>query len=180
MKQLVILTVLVLLLGAATPVFAVDNVAVPAASLTIHEAAVDTRIAHLRSYLLSHGSPLASEAAHFVGEADRMNLDWRLLPAISGVESTFGKQIPSGSYNAWGWGIPTGAQWGVAFKSWNEAITTISEGLKHDYVDRGAITIDQIGRIYAASPAWSWKVHFFIQQIEDFRPTSPDLLSVTI
>lgn len=180
MKRLLILIVLVLLPGAATPVFAVDNVADSAASLTIHLASVDTRVAHLRSYLLSHDSPLASEAARFVAEADRTNLDWRLLTAISGVESTFGKQIPSGSYNAWGWGIPTGAQWGVAFTSWNDAITTISHGLKENYVDKGAVTIDQIGRIYAASPAWSWKVRYFIDQITDFRPSSPDLLAVTI
>ena len=30
-------------------------------------------------------------------------LDYRLVPAISGVESTFGKHIPDNSYNAYGW-----------------------------------------------------------------------------
>lgn len=170
---------LITFFGASTPLFAVD-VAEGTASLVIHQAEKDSRATHLRAYLTSLGSPLVDEANHFVSEADRLGLDWRLVPAIAGVESTFGKQIPTGSYNAWGWGIPTGAQWGIAFSDWKSAITTVTEGLKYNYIDKGAVTIDQMGRTYAASPAWSWKVRFFIQQIEEFTPNSPNLLSVTI
>lgn len=176
---IILFILLIALFGVSTPVFAAD-VSVEAASLVAHQVDSDTRTVNLRTYLSSHNSPLSDQAGHFVNEADRLGLDWRLVAAISGVESTFGKQIPSGSYNAWGWGIPTGAQWGVAFTDWKSGITTVSEGLKHNYIDRGAITINQIGRIYAASPAWSWKVRFFIEQITEFTPNSPDLLAVTI
>ena len=141
---------------------------------------VDKRVVKLKAYLDTHDSPLKEHAASFIEEADRYNVDWRLVAAIAGTESTFGKHIPGGSYNAWGWGIPTGAQSGIAFKSWKDAITQISAGLRKNYLDKGAVSVEQIGRIYAASPAWSWKVHFFMDQIETFSPNSPELLSVTL
>lgn len=151
-----------------------------AATLAVHEVPKDARVTKLSAYLTAHDSPLASEASHFVAEADRFSLDWRLVPAISGVESTFGKFVPSGSYNGWGWGIPTGAQSGVGFRDWKEGITMVSEGLRTNYLDRGATTIEQIGRIYAASPRWAGNVRFFLAQIEAFQPNHSELLDITI
>jgi len=150
------------------------------ATLAVHAPVEDRRVDRLAAYLASQHSPLAKDAAHFVAEADRFNLDWRLVAAISGVESTFGKHIPRGSFNAWGWGVFTGAQDGVHFKDWKEGITRVSEGLRTNYVDRGTQTIEQIGRIYAASPAWPWKVRFFLTQIEEFVPNSPALLAISM
>ena len=162
------------------PAFAVGKEAEPAATLSSQLVEKDKRVDHLRKFLLSYDSPLASEAGHFITEADRLNLDWKLVPAIAGTESTFGKQVPYGSFNAWGWGIPTGAQWGLAFSNWKSAITAVSEGLRYNYVDKGAATIDQIGYIYAASPAWASHVRFFIDKIEAFTPTKPSLIDVTL
>lgn len=140
----------------------------------------DPRVVKLEAYLQSHNSPLTNEASHFVSEADRLGLDWKLVAAISGVESTFGKFVPRNSYNGWGWAIFTGQNDGMHFGSWKDGITVVSEGLKYRYIDKGAKTIDQIGRIYAASPTWSTKVRFFLQKIEDFTPTGVEHLSVTI
>ena len=151
-----------------------------AASLVVTDAAAHWRVAKLEEFLASFNSPLTNKASHFVSEADRLSLDWRLVAAIAGVESTFGKHVPGGSYNGWGWGIPTGARSGIGFESWEHGITTVSEGLKKRYVDRGAITVEQIGRIYAASPRWAGNVHFFIRQIDKFSPRGTDLLAVTI
>ena len=120
------------------------------------------------------------EGRHFVAEADRLGLDWKLVAAIAGVESTFGHRVPRNSYNAWGWGIFTGKQDGIHFATWADGITTVSEGLKNRYVNRGAKTIEQIGRIYAASPTWSRKVNFFLAKIEAFVPTDPATLDVEI
>ena len=127
-----------------------------------------------------HNSPLVEESGHFIAEADRLGLDWKLVAAIAGTESTFGKRVPSGSYNAWGWGIPTGAQSGIAFNSWKKGITTVSEGLKYRYVNRGAVSVEQIGRIYAASPRWAGNVRFFLHAIETFDPVDPSLLAVAL
>lgn len=140
----------------------------------------DNRPRLLGAYLESKNSPISEDAHVFVEEADRLGLDWKLVAAISGVESTFGKHIPSNSYNAWGWGIPTGAASGIGFASWSEGITTVSEGLKFRYIDRGATSIEAIGRIYAASPLWSTKVRWILADMDRFVTRSTEALAMTI
>ncbi|CAN5182864.1 hypothetical protein BH11PAT1_BH11PAT1_3920 [soil metagenome] len=128
---------------------------------------VDTRAKILEKYLKKYDSPLAPYAKTFVAEADRNDIDWKLLVAISGVESTFGKQIPHNSYNGWGWGIYGDQTHG--FASWDAAILTISKGLRDNYMNKwGAKDIDSIGRIYAANPAWANRVTYFSEQIDTF------------
>lgn len=152
-----------------------------AAQLAIHKIEADTRVEHLRAFLASYDSPLADSAEAFVAEAEKNNLDWKLVAAIAGTESTFGKHIPSGSYNAWGWGIPTGAQYGLGFKTWEQGIATVSEGLAKNYFGRGAKTLYDVGWIYAANGnSWGNHVTFFINKIEAFVPSSPELLPVSI
>ena len=73
----------------------------------------DKRIQQLESFLKSYDSPLAEQAENFIISADRYGIDWKLVPAITGVESTFGKRIPYQSYNAYGWASGT-----YFFESW--------------------------------------------------------------
>lgn len=130
----------------------------------------DYRVVTLKKYLEKHNSPLSEYAGEFVYSADKYDIDWRLVPAISGVESTFGKRIPYGSYNAYGW-----ANGKYYFESWEESIDIVSKTLREKYMNRGAVTIDQIGRRYAPpSSTWSWKVKYFMDQIEPM-PLSFDL-----
>ena len=185
MKYITIISSVILLFLATfvahpNAVFALEPEAGSAAKLNFGQMLRDERVEKLRDYLTMHNSPLTAEASHFITEADRLELDWKLVAAIAGVESTFGKHTPPGSYNGWGWGIPTGAQSGIAFDSWKQGITTVSEGLKFRYINRGATSIEQIGRIYAASPRWSGSVRFFLNQIEEFTPADPTLLAVTL
>jgi len=161
-------------------VYAQTQEAGAAAGLLAHVAFEDPRIAHLENYLTSFHSPLAKDARHIISEADRLQIDWKLIPAIAGVESTFCKRIPSGSHNCWGWGIPTGSESGIGFSSLAQGITIVSDGLRTNYMNRGAKSLEQIGRIYAASPAWASKVRFFIDQIDTFSQSNPLLLDVTI
>lgn len=92
----------------------------------------DPRVIALRQFLIDYNSPMYPYAEVFIKEADRHGLDWRLLVAISGVESAFGNIIPHGSYNAWGWkGDPT-RDWSY-FSSWSHAIQVITEGLATGY-----------------------------------------------
>ena len=81
----------------------------------------DYRVVSLKNYLKKHNSPLTSSANYFVLYADKYNLDWRFVPAISGVESTFGKRIPINSYNAYGW-----ANGAYYFESWEDSIVIVS------------------------------------------------------
>lgn len=122
----------------------------------------DQRVVVLRKYLAKHNSPLADYADEFVQAADKYNLDWRLLPAIAGVESTFGKRIPYKSYNAYGW-----AGGLYRFPSWENSINVVSKALKEDYVEKGADSLSKIGRRYCPpNPAWGYKVLYFMKQIE--------------
>ncbi|HZQ29569.1 MAG TPA: hypothetical protein VFA93_00610 [Patescibacteria group bacterium] len=132
----------------------------------------DQRVKILRDYLRQYNSPLVEYSSSFVKYADEYNLDWRLVAAISGVESTFGQQIPYGTYNGWGWGIYGDNR--IYFKSWDEGIKTVSEGLRTNYLNRwGAQDVYQIGRLYAASPTWAYRVDYFMGKIQDFSLRNP-------
>lgn len=178
MKNLIVFLLCVVFLASPTFVYATF----PESGLLMNfgDILVDKRVTKLQAYLESFESPLAAHAPTFIEEADRNDVDWRLVAAIAGTESTFGKHIPTGSYNAWGWGIPTGTQSGVGFKDWKEGIAVVTRGLKINYIEKGAESLEQIGYIYAASPAWAGHVQFFIDKLDAFTPTGPDYLDVTI
>lgn len=128
----------------------------------------DTRAKILKEYLNQHSSPLEENAKDFVRYADEFNLDWRLVAAISGVESTFGKFIPYDSYNAWGWGVYGNNV--IYFSSWKEGIGTISKGLRENYINKMETdNIYRIGRLYAASPTWAVRVEYFMNKITEFQ-----------
>jgi len=129
---------------------------------------IDNRAFRLQKFLERRDSPMAKAASQFVKEADRLGIDWRLVAAISGNESYFGWYTPENSFNGWGWAVWTGMSYGASFTNWEEGITTVSEGLKFDYIDRGFTTVEQIGTKYAADPQWAWKVNHFMKEIEAF------------
>ena len=138
---------------------------------------VDRRAQILKDYFAKHNSPLENSAQDFVEAADKYNLDWKLVASISGVESTFGKRIPGGhdplytSYNGWGWGVYGNNV--LKFKSWKEAIYTISEGLKKNYVDKGYTEPLSMNKKYASNKTWGVKVNYFMNEIEKYAAGYP-------
>ncbi len=126
---------------------------------------LDPKAQVLSEYLASFNSPLQYHAQDFIDAAEAYDLDWKMLPAIAGVESTFGKHIPGG-YNGWGWGV-YGTQ-AIYFSSWREAIFTISKGLRENYMDKGYTEPYSMNRIYAASPTWGARVSYFMNDMEKF------------
>lgn len=129
-------------------------------------AANDERVRTLRAYFAKHKSPLEPYAYDFVYYADLYGLDWKLVPAITGVESTFGKRIPKNSYNAYGW-----ANGAYTFTSWEHSIEHVTRTLKVKYYDRGLTTVPSIARVYAPpSTTWAGNVTFFMNKIENFDP----------
>jgi hypothetical protein len=133
----------------------------------------DPRVTKLRSYLEKNKSPLTDYADEFVKYADKYEIDWRLLPAISGVESTFGKHIPLNSYNAYGW-----ANGGYKFISWDNSIEHVTKSLREKYVDRGYDTLPEISRIYCPpNPLWWTKVKFFMEKIDQVQINEFDSLA---
>jgi len=122
----------------------------------------DYRTKKLQLFLEKYNSPLSEYAAEFVIYADRYRIDWRLVTAISGVESTFGKHIPQGSYNAYGWNNGD-----YKFKSWPDSIEHVTKTLREKYLDKNADTITKIARRYAPpSSTWGKNVVFFMQKID--------------
>lgn len=119
----------------------------------------------LSAYLSKHHSPMQYHAQDFIDAAKTYELDWKMLPAIAGVESTFGKNIPGG-YNAYGWGIYGSNR--IYFKSWRDGMFTVAKGLKENYVNRGLTNPYSMNRVYAASPHWGYKVSFFMNDLEKF------------
>jgi len=125
----------------------------------------DCRIEKLRNFLESYNSPFSNKATYLVKVADKYGIDWKLIPAISGVESTFGKQIPYNSYNAYGW-----ANGAYRFNSWEKSFEKVAKTLKEKYIDRRLDTPEKMGPIYAPpSKTWANKVRYFMNKIENFE-----------
>ena len=169
MKQILVLIVLVSLLTLCSAEAVLANGA--SAMPKDYEIKPDNRAQILSQFLAKYNSPLEASAEDFVAAADANGLDWRMLAAISGIESTFGKQMIKGTYNAYGWGGGT-----IYFDSWSDGIWTISSALKEKYVDRGADNIYKIGRIYCPpNPQWPYKVQSFMDKIEATTSLTPNL-----
>jgi hypothetical protein len=154
-------------------VFAKDKASSAKIETKLASNASDYRVDVLRGYLQQYDSPLVDNAEDFIRYADLYNLDWRFVAAISGLESTFGKQIPDNSYNGWGYGIyGTNVRY---FNSWEDGIKTVSKDLREKYMNTwGANDVYAIGKIYAASPTWAVRVEYFMNRIQDYSLKSPE------
>ncbi len=175
MKKLEVILAIILLLtfskGVALATEPASQSSAAFAEVSLQKPA-DQRTAYLQSYLERYDSPLAPFAKDFVEQADKYQLDWKLLPAIAGLESGFGKNIPAYSYNAWGWGIYGNST--LRFNSWPEAIETISKGIRQGYLgDNPQSDPFVIGPTYAASPTWAIRVNGFMLSIEAYSLRDP-------
>ena len=164
MKKLILILIWIanLVLLQADTVSADVLVAGESAVLASSFKPVDYRVTKLKQFLSYYNSPLTDYADYFVYYADKYQVDWRLVPSISGVESTFGKQIPSNSYNAYGW-----ANGKYSFRSWAESIEVVNRTLREKYINKGADSIYEISRIYAPpSQTWAFKVKYFMNKLD--------------
>ncbi len=102
----------------------------------------------INAYFSLRNMPLEGMGMKMAIEADKNNIDWRLLPAIAVRESTGGKNdCTRVSHNFFGWGSCK-----ISFKSDIEAIETVAKNLGGNnpntathYADK---TIKQILRAY--------------------------------
>lgn len=127
----------------------------------------DARVKALDEFFAKYNSPLQSHALTIVREADKHNIDYRLLPAIAMQESTLCKRIIKDSHNCWGFGI-----YGTKvtkFKSYDEAISTITSTLARKYVQKGLVNPHDIVKLYTPSDTGRWPqvVSLIMQQLSD-------------
>lgn len=170
-----VITALIVLVSPSI-VIASDGKEAASSADILMDQTPDPNIDKLRRFLAYYDSPLASYAPVFIETASKYNLDWKLVAAITGVESTFGKAIPFNSYNAYGW-----ANGAYYFKSWEESIGVVSKTLRENYVNRGADTVEKIAPIYAPpSQTWAGKVLYFMDKIENFAPSKTIALELSL
>ena len=115
----------------------------------------------IENVLKRYDSPMAEASESFVKTCIKYKIDCYLLPSIAGLESTFGKFVWPNSHNAFGW-----ARGFMMFDSWAEGIDTVGAGLRKGYLNKGALTVEDIGPIYSESPTWAIRVNYFINQFE--------------
>jgi len=115
----------------------------------------------IENVLKRYDSPMAEASESFVKACIKYQIDCFLLPSIAGLESTFGKFIWPNSYNPFGW-----ARGYMMFENWSDGINTVAKGLKKGYINKGALTVEDIGPIYSESPTWAIRVNYFINQFE--------------
>ena len=137
---------------------------IPYISTTIISA--DARITIVNNFLLNYGSPLADFSGFVVQTADKYGIDWKLLPAIAAKESGACRVIPEGSHNCWGWGIHSKGT--LMFDDYQEAIETVTKGLKEKYIDAGLVTPEEIMTRYAHpdSTTWAEGVRYYMDKLK--------------
>lgn len=170
MLKLISIFLVITMLFVVQPV-AANELVVDDSKEQIEARALDRQAKILADYLAHFNSPLQYHAQDLSDAAKEYDLDWRLLPAIAGVESTFGQFIPAGSKNAWGWGV-YGNQ-AIYFRTWREGIFEVAKGLRENYFNKGLTNPYAINRAYAVSPYWGGKVNYFMSDLEKFTQKYP-------
>jgi len=108
----------------------------------------DNRAQKLKKYLEFKNSPYANKADFFVKTADKYDIDYTLLPSISGIESSFGTFLMPNSYNPFGWG---GGY--IYYDSWEECIESVAKGITTYYPSDNP---EEIGPIYTPPNYVKW------------------------
>ena len=122
------------------------------------------RAAKIDAYYKKRGMPLEGYGAKMVEEAEKNDLDWRLLPALAIRETTGGKFACH--KNPFGWGSCK-----IKFTDWNEAIETVARHLggnddntDHYYKDK--TTKEKLARYNSVIPAYTAEIFEFMELIE--------------
>ncbi len=135
----------------------------------------DTRAAKIDGVFSSYDCPLTGLGQKFVDEADKNNIPFWLVAAVSFQESSCGKKVPgigkemAPSYNAWGWAVYGDKVQG--FKSWEHGIEVVSEYMNERFFSRGTTELCEIMKTYTPPSKGSWcaGVGFFQNAIEQYR-----------
>lgn len=140
-------------------------------SLTERESALYTirkeNIRKLESFFAKNESPLYPYARLIVEQAEQYGIDYRLIPAIAMNESTLCKNIHEDSYNCWGWGIYGDKV--TRFESYEDAIRTITKGIREQYYNKGLSSPSAIMKVYTPSSpngVWATKIEWVYRQID--------------
>lgn len=123
----------------------------------------DSRPAQMRVVLEKYKSPMVGMENILIQTAEKYGLDWTLMAAIAGTESSFAKRMPYNCNNPYGWGIYGDNK--LCFKSLEDSIEGVASGLAKKY---NISSIESIARTYNTVSTDGWIKHtkFFMNKIK--------------
>lgn len=139
---------------------------------TFEIATTDGRAQKINKIFRDYKCPLEGLGDTFVKEADKNNIPWYIVAAISFQESGCGKKIPyindQPSYNAWGYGV-----YGEnvhQFDNWVQGIETMSRYLNNRFYSKGVNDTSDIMKTYTPPSMGSWYkgVDYFSNLIQSY------------
>lgn len=109
------------------------------------------------------GFPLSGFGKSFEKWGYRYNVNPYMVASIAGKESTFGRNLCG--HNPFGW-KPF-----CQFSSFDEAIQTVTKGLRTNYINKGRTSLSSIGSIYCVPPhPWTEDVQAFMYSFFNSLP----------
>lgn len=116
-------------------------------------------------YFEKRNMPLKGYGEKLIAEAEKNNLDWRILPAIAIKETTGGKFACHN--NLFGWGSCK-----IKFENWNESIETVARNLggnnpKTEKYYKDKTTTEKLLRYNSEIPTYTKEIYEFMELIEN-------------
>jgi hypothetical protein len=129
----------------------------------VQAAEHDPRAAQMRVVLTKYNSPMVGLEDTLIKTAEKYGLDWTLMAAIAGTESSFAKRMPANCNNPYGWGIYGDNK--ICFASLEDSIEGVASGLAKKY---NISSIESIARTYNKVSTEGWIKHtkFFMNKIK--------------
>jgi len=128
-----------------------------------HARAFDIRETQMRLVLERYQSPMVGMEKLLIETAENWGLDWTIMAAIAGTESSFAKRMPQNCNNPYGWGIYGDHK--LCFASLEESVNAVAKGLATKY---NTTSLESIARTYNTVSTEGWLAHtrFFMNKIK--------------
>ena len=135
------------------------------------EKKIPSEVTAIRRFFEGYNSVLANYSQDFYDVSQAQGLDYRILPSISMVESSGGKNAPScAKLNPFGWSSTTSPCGFYRFSSYQEAIHIVGEGLGRNrayakFKDTGSIS--ELAKVYnpGGKEKWVKDIKFFMGKL---------------
>ncbi len=138
--------------------------------------AKDSRSQKINEIFKAYSCPLEGLGEVFVQEADKNNIPWWLVAAVSFQESSCGKKSPKvdgqETYNAWGWAV-----YGDnvhSFDNWARGVEIVSKYMGDKFYNKGVTDVCEIMKTYTPPSNGSWcnGVNYFSEMIQNYQTPS--------